>query len=138
MISMRRKLTTLIQTALQQRSQISSVTIPSPISLIRCIILINFVSISKLRPRFFTNILFADAAKFLEHSSMIIIVVDYRNDSRIMATKLGYEESANFLQNPTQNVRVIIRVIDTSLRHGNRFKHPSMFHCNLFVCLEPD
>lgn len=137
MISMRRKLTTLIQTALQ-RFQISSVTIPSPISLIRCIILINFVSISKLRPRFFTNISFADAAKLLEHSSMIIIVVDYRNDSRIMATKLGYEESANFLQNPTQNVRVIIRVIDASLRHGNRFKHPSMFHCNLFVCLEPD
>lgn len=134
MISMRRKLTTLIQTALQQRSQISSVTIPSPISLIRCIILINFVSISKLRPRFFTNISFADAAKLLEHSSMIIIVVDYRNDSRIMATKLGYEESANFLQNPTQNVRVI----DALLRHGNRFKHPSMFHCNLFVCLEPD
>lgn len=138
MISMRRKLTTLIQTALQQRFQISSVTIPSPIFLIRCIILINFVSISKLRPRFFTNISFADAAKLLEHSSMIIIVVDYRNDSRIMATKLGYEESANFLQNPTQNVRVIIRVIDASLRHGNRFKHPSMFHCNLFVCLEPD
>lgn len=138
MISMRRKLTTLIQTALQQRFQISSVTIPSPISLIRCIILINFVSISKLRPRFFTNISFADAAKLLEHSSMIIIVVDYRNDSRIMATKLGYEESANFLQNPTQNVRVIIRVIDASLRHGNRFKHSSMFHCNLFVCLEPD
>lgn len=138
MISMRRKLTTLIQTALQQRSQISSVTIPSPISLIRCIILINFVSISKLRPRFFTNISFADAAKLLERSSMIIIVVDYRNDSRIIATKLGYEESANFLQNPTQNVRVIIRVIDASLRHGNRFKHPSMFHCNLFVCLEPD
>lgn len=138
MISMRRKLTTLIQTALQQRSQISSVTIPSPISLIRCIILINFVSISKLRPRFFTNISFADAAKLLEHSSMIIIVVDYRNDSRIMATKLGYEESTNFLQNPTQNVRVIIRVIDASLRHGNRFKHPSMFHCNLFVCLEPN
>lgn len=55
-----------------------------------------------------------------------------------MATKLGYEESANFLQNPTQNVRVIIRVIDALLRHGNRFKHPSMFHCNLFVCLEPD
>lgn len=136
MISMRRKLTTLIQTALQQRSQISSVTIPSPISLIRCIILINFVS--KLRPRFFTNISFADAAKLLEHSSMIIIVVDYRNDSRIMATKLGYEESTNFLQNPTQNVRVIIRVIDALLRHGNRFKHPSMFHCNLFVCLEPD
>lgn len=138
MISMRRKLTTLIQTALQQRSQISSVTIPSPISLIRCIILINFVSISKLRPRFFTNISFAAAAKLLEHSSMIIIVVDYRNDSRIIAIKLGYEESANFLQNPTQNVRVIIRVIDASLRHGNRFKHPSMFHCNLFVCLEPD
>lgn len=138
MISMRRKLTTLIQTALQQRFQISSVTIPSPISLIRCIILINFVSISKLRPRFFTNISFADAAKLLEHSSMIIIVMDYHNDSRIMTTKLGYEESANFLQNPTQNVRVIIRVIDASLRHGNRFKHPSMFHCNLFVCLEPD
>lgn len=138
MISMRQKLTTLIQTTLQQRFQISSVTIPSPISLIRCIILINFVSISKLRPRFFTNISFADAAKLLEHSSMIIIVVDYRNDSRIMATKLGYEESANFLQNSTQNVRVIIRVIDALLRHGNRFKHPSMFHCNLFVCLEPD
>lgn len=100
MISMHRKLTTLIQTALQQRFQISSVTIPSPISLIRCIILINFVSISKLRPRFFTNISFADAAKLLEHSSMIIIVVDYRNDSRIMATKHWLRRIRQFSPEP--------------------------------------
>lgn len=78
-----------------------------------------------------------DAANFSSviRSMIIMDVVDYRNDSRIMETN---EESANFLQNPAQNVRVIIRVIDASPRHGNRFKHPSMFHCNLFVCLEPD